>query len=106
MNAVTGVSGSSPAYFYLFLKGIIDAGVDEGLSENEAKILAANTMIGAGKMVLNNPDKSLDQLINAVCSKGGTTIEAVKVYNSNNLNDITKKAVRACVRRSAELEEL
>ena len=106
MNAVTGVSGSSPAYFYLFLKGVIEAGVQEGLSVDEAKILAANTMIGAGKMVLNNPDKSLDELINAVCSKGGTTIEAVKVYNENGLNNITSKAVSACVKRSIELEEL
>ena len=80
LNAVTGISGSAPAYFYLFLKGIIDAGVKNGLSYDEAKKLATSTMIGAGKMVENNPDKDIEQLIDAVCSKGGTTIEAVKVY--------------------------
>ncbi len=106
LNAVTGVSGSSPAYFYLFLKGIIEAGVDNGLSYDNAKILATNTMIGAGKMVQLNDDKTLDELINAVCSKGGTTIEAIKVYNQSNLTEITKKAVDACVRRSAELENI
>ncbi len=106
INAVTGVSGSSPAYFYLFLQGVIEAGVANGLSYEDAKKLATNTMIGAGKMVKQNSDKSLDELINAVCSKGGTTIEAVKVYRENNLNEITKKAVDACVKRSAELENI
>ncbi len=106
LNAVTGVSGSSPAYFYLFLKGIIDSGVKNGLTEQEATLLAVNTMIGSGKMVLNNKDKTLDELITAVCSKGGTTIEAVKVYNESGLGDITDKAIDACVKRSAELENV
>ncbi len=106
MNAVTGVSGSAPAYFYLFLKGIIEAGVKNGLEYEQAKTLATNTMIGAGRMVLENPDKSIDQLIDAVCSKGGTTIEAVKVYNDNDLNEITNKAINACVNRALELENL
>ncbi len=106
LNAVTGVSGSSPAYFYLFLKGIIDSGVKQGLSEEEAKTLAVSTMVGAGKMVLSNQDKTLDDLINAVCSKGGTTIEAINVFKSNNLDKITEKAIDACVKRAIELENL
>ncbi len=106
LNAVTGVSGSSPAYFYLFLKGIIDAGVKCGLDFEDAKMLAVSTMIGAGEMVKKNLDKSIDQLIDAVCSKGGTTIEAVKVYNENNLTEITQKAIDACVKRSKELENI
>ncbi len=106
MNAVTGVSGSSPAYFYLFLQGVIEAGVANGLSYGDAKNLATNTMIGAGKMVKQNKDKTLDELIDAVCSKGGTTIEAVKVYKENNLSNITKLAVNACIKRSSELENI
>lgn len=106
LNAVTGVSGSSPAYFYLFLKGIIDAGVKQGLTEETAKSLAVSTMIGAGKMVLENPEKSLDDLIKAVCSKGGTTIEAINVYMDNNLGLITETAINACVKRAKELENL
>lgn len=106
LNAVTGVSGSSPAYFYLFLQGIIEAGVKNGLTYEEAKSLATATMIGAGKMIQNNPEKSLEELINAVCSKGGTTIEAVKVYKENNLSFITERAIDACVKRSVELENL
>ena len=106
LNAVTGVSGSSPAYFYLFLKGIIEGGIKNGLSYEEAKKLATSTMIGAGYMVLSNGEKSLDDLINAVCSKGGTTIEAIKVYNENNISKITEMAVDACVKRAYELENL
>ena len=106
LNAVTGISGSAPAYFYLFLKGIIDAGVSAGLSYNEAKTLAVNTLIGSGKMVQKNADKNLDELISAVCSKGGTTIEAIKVYTGGSLNELTDKAVKACIKRSTELENL
>ncbi len=106
LNAVTGISGSAPAYFYLFLKGIIEAGQEHGLNYEQAKTLATATMIGAGKMVQLNADKSLDELINAVCSKGGTTIEAVNVFNGESLNDLTKKAIDACVKRSEELEKL
>ena len=106
LNAVTGVSGSSPAYFYLFLKGIIESGVRNGLNYNDAKSLAVSTMIGAGKMVERNADKSLDELINAVCSKGGTTIEAINVYNDCELSKITEKAIDACVKRASELENL
>ena len=106
LNAVTGVSGSSPAYFYLFVKGIIEAGVKHGLTEEDAKILAVNTMIGAGKMILENSDKTIDQLISAVCSKGGTTIEAINVYNDNDLTEVTKKAIDACVKRSIELQNV
>lgn len=105
LNVVTGVSGSGPAYFYLFLKGIIDAGIKRGLSPEAAKLLACNTMIGSGIMVLNNHDKSLDELIDAVCSKGGTTIEAIKVFKENGLTETEDKAVEACIKRAAELEK-
>lgn len=106
LNAVTGISGSSPAYFYLFIKCLVEAGVKQGLSESDAKKLAANTMIGSGKMIFENADKSLDELITAVCSKGGTTIEAIKVFNDSGLAGIIDKAVSACVKRAEELENL
>ncbi len=106
LGVVTGVSGSSPAYFYLFLKGVIDAGVKRGLTYDQAKTLATATMIGAGKMVELNSDKSLDELIGAVCSKGGTTIEAINAFNKNKILGIVDEAVDACIKRSDELERL
>lgn len=106
LNVVTGVSGSGPAYFYLFLKGIIDAGVKRGLSPQAAKTLACNTMIGSGIMALENTDKTLEELIDAVCSKGGTTLEAVKVFREQGLTLIEDQAVEACIKRATELEDL
>lgn len=106
LNAVTGISGSSPAYFYLFVKHLVESGVKQGLSYEDAENLAAATMIGSGKMILKNKDKTLDELIKAVCSKGGTTIEAVNVFENEDLGGTVQKAVDACVRRSKELENL
>ena len=57
-------------------------------------------------MVLNFPEKSLDDLIAAVCSKGGTTIEAINVFKDNDFENITDKAIDACVKRAFELENL
>lgn len=104
LNAVTGISGSSPAYFYLFIKHIIDAGVKAGLSFEDAKKLAVNTMIGSGKMLLENKTSSIDDLISAVCSKGGTTIEAINVFNNSDISAVIEDAIDKCVKRAAEIE--
>ena len=106
LNAVTGISGSAPAYFYLFAKGLIDAGIKNGLTEEQSKNFVVNTMIGSGKMLLENNDKSIQQLIDSVCSKGGTTIEAIKIYLENDITGITDKAVDRCIKRSYELENV
>lgn len=105
LNAVTGVSGSSPAYFFYFAKSLIDAGIKQGLTEEESKILVINTMLGSSQMLLNS-NKSIDELINSVCSKGGTTIQAMNVFEKNKLEQIVDEAVVACVKRSKEIEEL
>lgn len=106
MNAVTGVSGSSPAYFYLFAKMLIESGVEHGLTQEQAFDLVVNTMVGSGKILLNNKDKSIDELIDSVCSKGGTTIQAINLFKEQDLEGITKKAVDSCIKRAFELESL
>ena len=106
LNAVTGISGSAPAYFYLFAKSLIDSGIKNGLSYEDSLNLVVNTMIGSGKMILSNKDKSLEELITAVCSKGGTTIEAIKVFNDKDFAGIIDDAVTACIKRAGELENL
>ena len=63
-------------------------------------------MKGSAEMIFNNKDKSIEELINAVCSKGGTTIEAMKSFENDNLLKITEKAVESCIKRSKELESL
>lgn len=99
MDAVTGISGSGPAYAFMFIDGLMKAGVNNGLTEDDAKLLAAQTVLGAAKMVLES-DSSPEQLKINVCSPGGTTIEAVKVFEERRLYDIIDEAVKACVEKS------
>lgn len=104
LDAVTGISGSGPAYVFIFIDSLIDAGVKQGLTKEEAKTLAIQTVIGGAEMVAHE-NKPLSELIMNVCSKGGTTIEAVKVFEENNFREIVSDAVAACVKRSKELSE-
>lgn len=106
LATVTGISGSSPAYFYLFAKSLIDAGIKNGLTEDEAENLVVATMRGSADMIDNRGDKTLSDLIAAVCSKGGTTIEAINVLNNENLSKIVGEAVDACINRALEIEKL
>jgi len=111
MDIVTGVSGSSPAYAYLYMEGLIRAGMEGGLSQEAATLLAAQSTLGAAKMVLENrgelrPDGARiggvgpEQLRINVCSPGGTTIEAVKVLEAANFRDTVEGAVRAAANKS------
>ena len=104
MDAVTGISGSGPAYVFMFIDALVDAGVRHGLTEDEARTLAAQTVYGAADMVTRT-DKKLSDLIANVCSKGGTTIEAVKALEENNFRAAVDAAVEACVARSKELSK-
>ncbi|MDE7306384.1 MAG: pyrroline-5-carboxylate reductase, partial [Clostridia bacterium] len=104
MDAVTGISGSGPAYVFMFIDSLIDAGVNQGLSKNQAKILAVQTVLGAAEMV-ERDEESVSELIMRVCSKGGTTIEAVKVLEDNKFRSIISNAVDACVKRAKELSD-
>lgn len=105
LNAVTGISGSGPAYVYLFIDGLIKAGIRQGLTEDEAKTLAVSTVYGGAEMVGHSEDKTIDQLISSVCSKGGTTIRAVESFQKDDLYGIIDRAVEACVKRAEELSE-
>lgn len=104
LDAVTGISGSGPAYAFMFIDSLIDAGVKQGLTRDEAKTLALQTVWGSCGMLMES-DKPLSELITSVCSKGGTTIEAVKVFEQNNFRGIVDSAVDACVKRSKELSK-
>ncbi|MCD8007293.1 MAG: pyrroline-5-carboxylate reductase [Oscillospiraceae bacterium] len=99
MDIVTGISGSGPAYVYMFIDALIKAGVKGGMGEETAKLFAAQTVKGAAEMVLES-DTSPEQLKINVCSPGGTTIEAVKVLEEQGFEDIVMKAVGACAEKS------
>lgn len=102
MNAVTGLSGSGPAYFYLFIRALQEAGVELGLSKEVALKLAAQTAKGAGEMVLKTGEGP-DALIRRVCTPKGTTIDGIKVLESQRVADEIKAAVRASAKRANEL---
>ena len=104
LDAVTGISGSGPAYAFIFIDSLIDAGVKQGLTKDEAKLLAIQTVAGSCRL-LDESEKNLSELIMSVCSKGGTTIEAVKVFEEKGFRGIVSDAVDACVKRSKELSE-
>jgi pyrroline-5-carboxylate reductase len=102
MDAVVGVSGSGPAYFYMVIEALSDAGVKAGLSREQALFLAANTAWGAAAMVLET-QKHPAELKDMVTSPAGTTIEALAVLEKHGVKAAFIEAVDAAVRRSKEL---
>ncbi len=104
MDAVTGLSGSGPAYLYMAIEALSDGGVRMGLGRQVATRLAAQTVLGAAKMVLEtgaHPGELKDQ----VTTPGGTTIEAVRVLEAAGLRGAFMDAVAAAAERSRRLAE-
>lgn len=103
-DAVTSISGSGPAYVYMFIQGMITGGMRGGLTYEESKSLAISTLIG-GSELAKNTNESMDTLVDKVCSKGGTTIEAVTIYKEKGLVDIIAQGIDACRNKSKTLSE-
>ena len=102
MDAVTGLSGSGPAYFFLFIEILTDAGVKMGLSLSVAQLLATQTCLGAAKMILET-GKDPAALRDMVTSKGGTTFSGLKAMEAGGLKKALMDGVEAATRRSKEL---
>ncbi|MFA5675098.1 MAG: pyrroline-5-carboxylate reductase [Christensenellales bacterium] len=104
MDAVTAVSGSGPAYVFMMIEALADAGVLCGLTRAQATKLAAQTVLGSAKMVLltgSHPGALKD----AVCSPGGTTIEAVKSLERDGFRGALIKAVEKCAAKSKSMSD-
>lgn len=102
MDAVTGLSGSGPAYFFLMIEAMIEAGVKTGLTRKLAKTLAAQTMLGAARLCMES-DQEPAELRAMVTSPNGTTFAGLKVLEEKNIRAIIVAAVQAATRRSKEL---
>lgn len=102
MDAVTGVSGSSPAYVFLFIEALADGAVAAGMPRKQAYEFAAQAVLGSAKMVLET-GLHPGELKDMVCSPGGTTIEAVKVLEERGFRGSVMDAVDACVRKSRNI---
>lgn len=104
LNAVTALSGSGPAYFFYVVKAMIDAGKQMGFEESVAALLVKQTMLGSYHLI-NTADKSLDDLIKAVASKGGTTEAALRQFEAGHLDETLKDGIIAAQVRSSELSK-
>jgi pyrroline-5-carboxylate reductase len=102
MDAVTGLSGSGPAYIYYVIKALVDAGVREGLPQEVALNLTVQTVKGAADMVASTK-RTPDELIGDVASPGGTTVEGLRALEFRGVHEAIVEAVRAAARRSREL---
>ncbi len=104
MDAATAVSGSGPAYMFRIVASIAEGGVQCGLGSAEAVRLAARTMLGAAKMVLESK-KSPEELVREVTTPGGTTEAGLQQMEQHDIRRALIETVRAAARRSGELKQ-
>lgn len=102
MDAVIAVSGSSPAYVFMFIEAMADAAVAEGMPRDKAYQFAAQSVLGSAKMVLET-GKHPGELKDMVCSPAGTTIAAVKVLEEKGFRSAVMEAMGACAEKNRSL---
>ena len=105
MDAITGLSGSGPAYIFLIVDALADAGVKMGLSRQDSLLLAAQTVLGAAKLLIETQEHP-GQLKDKVTSPGGTAIAGLATLESGGLRTTLINAVEAATNRSKELGDL
>lgn len=102
MDSVVAVSGSSPAYVFMFIEALADGAVLLGMGRKEAYTFAAQSVMGSAKMVLET-GKHPAELKDMVCSPGGTTIEAVQTLEAEGFRNAVLKAMKACAEKSSKM---
>ena len=104
LDVVTAISGSGPAYFFLFMESLADAAIELGMSPQIAYQLSVQTALGAAKLAQTSDD-TLARLRENVTSPGGTTEQAIKSFEASELRTIVMSATHAAKKRSIELSE-
>lgn len=102
MDVVVSVSGSSPAYVYMFIEALADGAVLDGMPRDKAYKFAAQAVMGSAKMVLDT-GKHPGELKDMVCSPGGTTIEAVRVLEEKGFRSAIIECMKSCVNKARGL---
>jgi pyrroline-5-carboxylate reductase len=105
MDAITGLSGSGPAYIFLIIDALADAGVKMGLSREDSLFLSAQTVLGAAKLLMET-DEHPGRLKDRVTSPGGTAIAALHTLEQGGLRTTLINAVEVATKRSRELGEM
>lgn len=104
INKLVAISGSAPAYFYLFMEAIQKEAQQLGFDVQTTRMLIEQTALGAVEMVINNPNLSISTLREQVTSKGGTTAQAIQVFKDKDLENIVAQAMRAASDQAEEME--
>ena len=102
MDVVVGVSGSAPAYVFMFIEAMADAAVEAGMPRKQAYEFAGQAVLGSAKLLLET-GKHPGELKDMVCSPAGTTIKAVHVLEEKGMRAAVMEAVEKCIERSREL---
>ena len=104
IDAVTAVSGSGPAYYFLMMEAMIDAAQQLGLSSSAARQLTLQTALGAAQMAIAS-DQSPADLRTQVTSKGGTTEQAIASFENSGLREIVAQAMQACADHAQKMSQ-
>jgi len=104
LDAVTAVSGSGPAYFFLLMEAMEKAALELGLSQQTARLLVQQTALGAAKIALESSE-SPEQLRKRVTSPGGTTQQAIETFEQGGFTELVSKALHAARDRSIEMSK-
>jgi pyrroline-5-carboxylate reductase len=104
LDVITAISGSGPAYFFLFIESLTDAAIALGMSSESARKLALQTALGASRLAsLSSEDAAT--LRKNVTSPGGTTEQAIQALEASDIRGIVAQATQAAARRSVELSK-
>ncbi len=104
LDAVTALSGSGPAYFFLMMEAMEEAGVALGLDRETARLLSQQTALGAGRMAIESAEAPAE-LRRRVTSPGGTTERAIATFEEGGLSPLVAKAMKAASHRAAEMSQ-
>ena len=103
LNQVIALAGSSPAYFFLFMEAMMQAGKELGMDDDKARLLVQQAALGAAQMMKHNPSLGPEELRLNVTSKGGTTAQAIDTFEKGDLRGLVKSAMVNCIARAEEM---
>ena len=104
LDAVTAISGSGPAYYFLLMEAMEKTAMELGLTKNTARLLVQQTALGAAKIALESTE-SPEELRKRVTSPGGTTQKAIETFEAGGFKELVSKALHAARNRSIEMSK-
>ncbi len=105
INLIIAVAGSAPAYFFLFMEAMQQHAEKLGLDPHTSRSLIEQTALGAAQLIINKPSLPISTLREQVTSKGGTTAEAIAIFQQHHLSETVAQAMDAAIARAIEMEK-